>query len=147
MIIVMGNWSVESLFFPFDDVLKLRLLVPGGVGDESIFVLEGPGDFFADFSTGKPEIGKFSSSESIRIKIGVYPRYAFLVGSIEPGNSVPDFSLNFKIVLELIVQSVVLLNISSIVVLVEFGMHIFRGMRILMRQCWIGFIVDKDIVF
>lgn len=42
MVIVAGDGAVETLSLPLDDVFELRLLVPGGVGNEAVLVLEGP---------------------------------------------------------------------------------------------------------
>jgi hypothetical protein len=48
--------------------------------------------------------------------------------------------------LELVDDSVVLLHFGLVVVLIELGVHVFGRVRVLMRQCWVGLVVDIDIL-
>jgi len=57
MVVFFGDWSVESGSFPLDLALEDGSLHPGSVGDEPVFVLEGPHWLFVDISSREAEIG------------------------------------------------------------------------------------------
>ena len=52
VVVVAGDGPVESFLLPLDDVLEGDFLVPGGVGDEPVFVGEGPDLLFMDVPAG-----------------------------------------------------------------------------------------------
>lgn len=125
VVIVAGHGAVESLSLPFDDVLELRPLVPGSVGDEAVLILEGPANLLGHLATGETQIGQIGSDGAIGVEVGIDARNALLVRAVEISDGVPNLSLDSEIVLELIDDSVVLLDFDLVVVLVELGGNVF----------------------
>ncbi len=82
VVIVASNGAVEALSLPLDDVFELGLLVPGGVGDEAVLVLEGPTHFLGDFATGESEIGQIRCDGTIGVDVGVDAGNAAFVGAV-----------------------------------------------------------------
>ena len=146
VVVVAGDGSVESFFFPFDYVLEGDFLVPGGVGDEPVFVGEGPDLLFMNVPAGEAQIGEVLRGGAVGVEVGIDAGGALLVGAVEFGEGVPDFSLNLEVILEVVDDGVVLLDIGPVVVLVEFGGDVVGGVGVLMRQCGIHFVVEDGII-
>lgn len=125
VVIVAGDGAVEPLPLPLDNVFELRLLVPGGVGDEAVLILEGPANLLGHLATGEAQIGQIGSGRAIGVEVGIDAGNAPLVGPVEIGNGVPNLPLDGEIVLELIDDPVVLLDFGLVVVLVELGGDVF----------------------
>lgn len=145
VVVVVGDWPVQSLLLPLHDVFELRLLVPRGIGDKPVLVLEGPLDFLGEISPWESEIGQFGRNWPVGAEIGVDAGNAALVRAVEFGDGVPDLSLDLEIMFELIDDPVVLEDLGFVMVLIKLVMDVIAGVRILMRQCRIGLIVDIDI--
>lgn len=146
VVIVAGDGAVEPLPLPLDDVLELRPLVPGSVGDEAILVLEGPANLLGDLATGEAQVGEVGSGGAVGVEVGIDAGNASLVGAVEIGDGVPDLPLDGEIVLELIDDPVVLLDFGLVVVLVELGGDVFGRVGVLVGQGGVGFVVDEDVV-
>jgi len=84
-------------------------------------------------------------NRTIRIKIRINTRDAPFVGSIEVSDGIPDFSLNFEIMLKLIDDIIIGSYIGFIVIFIELRLNVFRGFGILVGQSWVCFIGDVDI--
>lgn len=147
VVVVVGDWPVQSLLLPLHDVFELRLLVPRGIGDKPVLVLEGPLSFFGQISPWESEVGQFGGSGSVGAEIGVDAGNAALVGAVELGDGVPDLSLDLEIMFELIDDPVVLEDLGFVMVLIKLVMDVLGGVGILVGQCGIGLIVDIDIFF
>ena len=147
VVVIMGDWPVQSFLLPLHDVFELRLLVPGRIGDKPILILEGPLGFFGQISPWESEIGQFGSNWPVGVEIGVNARNAAFVWAVELGDGVPDLSLHLEVMFELIDNPVVLEHLGFVMILIKLIMHKLAGVRILMGQRWIGLIVDIDIFF
>lgn len=147
VVVVVGDWPVQSLLLPLHDVFELRLLVPRGIGDKPVLVLEGPLGFFGEISPWESKIGQFGRSWPVGVEIGVDAGNAALVGAVELGDGVPDLSLDLEIMFELIDDPVVLEDLGFVMVLIKLVMDVVAGVWVLMGQCGVGLIVDIDIFF
>ena len=145
MIVVSGHGSVKSFFFPFNYVFKWNLRDPRGIGDKSIFVLESPYGFIVNISAREAKIREFLLSGSVRIKIGINTWNSPLVGSIQTSNSIPYFSLDFKIILKVVDYSIIGLNLNFIVILVKFRCDVFWRIGILVWQPRVVFVIHHGI--
>lgn len=67
MIIIFGDWPVESFLFPLDDMLEGRAHLERAIGDEAIFVSESPHGLLVNISAGESQIRKIFFDWSIRI--------------------------------------------------------------------------------
>ena len=47
---------MQSFFLPFEDVLEGRSDIPGGVGYESVFILESPNLLVVDISARETQV-------------------------------------------------------------------------------------------
>jgi hypothetical protein len=50
VVVVSGDWSVESFLFPFDDVFELLFRLPNCLSDKSVLICECPCYFVIDIS-------------------------------------------------------------------------------------------------
>ena len=132
MIIVVGYRSVESFFLPFDDVFEGRTFVPDSVGDEAVFVREGPDLFFINISAGESKVWQWFLGGSEGVEVGVDTWDASFIGSVKLCKCRPYFSLNFKVVFEVADYFVVLLDLGFVVILVEFAWDVVWRIGVLM---------------
>lgn len=51
MVVISGDWSIQTLLLPLDDVFKRNRLIPDCVGHEAILVGEGPNVFVVNISS------------------------------------------------------------------------------------------------
>lgn len=119
MVVISSDRAVQSLLLPLDDVFEGSWFVPDSVGYEAILVGESPHMLAVNISSCEAQIRQFFSGYAIWIKIGIDSRNASLVGSVEFGNGVPDLSLYFEIVLEILDNIVVSFSVGFVVILVE----------------------------
>lgn len=56
MIEMTSDRSMQSFFLPFEDVLEGRSDIPGGVCDESVFILESPNLLVVDISARETQV-------------------------------------------------------------------------------------------
>jgi hypothetical protein len=131
VVVVVSDRTVEPLFFPFNDVFEGNGCVPGGVGDESVFVGEGPHLFSVYIAAGEAQVGQSLSCNSVGIEVGVDSGNTASVGTVEFGYGIPDFALNLEVVFEVVDDLVVLVDFGFVVVLVEFVVDVFGGERVL----------------
>lgn len=143
---VFGDWSVGTFLFPLFDVLEVVFFVERGVGDEPVFV--GENDFLVvDVVSFKPEVLQFGFEGSVLVDVFINTSDSVFVGPVKIADSLPDFSLDFEIVVEVIDDFVILFDFDFIVVLVKFGVDVLRGVGILVREPGVFFIFDFSIGF
>ena len=120
-----GNRSVESFSFPFSDVLEIVFLMKWSIGNESIFVCESEFLFCIVIYSIKSEILKFMLLKFItQVCIDTFD--SSFIGSVEVADSIPYLFLNFKIVLEICYNFIVLFNFCLFVIFIEFGVNVLR---------------------
>lgn len=147
VVVVASDRPVQPLLLPLDDVLELLLDVPGSIGDESILVLECPGLFVHDISAREAEVGKLLFGGPVFAEVGVDTRDSVLVGSVKLCDGCPYLSLHSKVVFEVVDDGVVLLDLGLVVVLVKLAGDVVGRAGVLVRQRWIGFIVQDGVFF
>lgn len=85
VVVVASDRSVESFLFPFDYVLEGNFLIPGGIGDEPVFVGEGPDLLSMNVPAGETQVGKVLRGGSVGVEVGVDAGGALLVGAVKFG--------------------------------------------------------------
>ena len=118
MIVILGDRTMQSLLLPLYDVLEWYFRVPWCISNESIFVGKGPDLFIMNISSWEAYIGQLLFPNSTWLQIGIDSGYSSLVWSVQLCNGTPDFPLQPEIIFEVIDDSIVLLNLNSVVILV-----------------------------
>ena len=147
VVVVMSDWSVESFLLPLDDVPEGRRSVPDSIGDEPVLVAESPDLLVVDVSSGETQVWEIVGSGSIHTKVGVDAGDAPFVGSVESGDSVPNFPLYFEVVLEVVDDSVVLFRLCFVVILIEFAGDVLGRVGVLVRKSWVRFVLESRVFF
>lgn len=141
-----GDWSVGPFVFPLLDVLEVMFFVPWGVGDESVFV--GEDDFLVvDVEPVESQIFELGLDWSILIHVGIDTSDTVLVGPVKITDGMPDFSLDFQVVLEVINYSVVFFDFGFLVVFIKFWVDVLRWVVVLVREPWVSFVLDFGVGF
>lgn len=139
-----GDWPVGSFVFPLFDVLEVMFFMPWGVGDESVFV--GEDDLLAvDIEPVESEVVELWLDWAIFINVGVDTPDAVLVGPVKVTDGLPDFSLNFKVIVKVFNNIVVLLDFDFVVVLVKFGVDVLWGVVVLVGKPGVSFVLDLGV--
>jgi hypothetical protein len=120
-----SDWSVKSFSFPLSDMLEVVLLMEWSISDKSIFVSESELFFSVKIYSIESKILKFVFIKAF-IQISINTFNSSFIGSVEIAYGIPDLSLNFKIVLEILYDFVVLFNFGLFVIFVEFRVNVLR---------------------
>jgi len=146
VVVVAGDWTVESLLLPLQDVLEGRLLVPDGVGHEAVLVGEGPHVLAVNIAAREAQVGQFLGGEAVGVEVGVDARDALLVGPVEFGDGVPDLSLHLEILLEVFDDCVIGISFGLVVVLVKLGSDIVGRGGVLVGQGRIDLVIEEGVL-
>jgi hypothetical protein len=119
MVVVSGDWSVQTLLLPLDDVLEGNRFIPDGVGDKAILVGEGPNVFVVNISSRETQIWEFLGNDAIWVKVRINSRNSFFVRPVKFSNGVPDLALYFEIMLKVLDNVVISLDICFVMVLIK----------------------------
>jgi hypothetical protein len=119
VVVISRDRAVQSLLFPLNNVLKSWFFNPRSISDESVLIHECPSVFIVNISSGETEVWQLMRDGTIRIEIRVNSRNPSLIRSIELGNRIPNFSLNFNIVLKIANDGIVSFGICFIVIFVK----------------------------
>ena len=119
-----SNRSVESFSFPFSDMLEIVFLMEWSICNESIFVCESEILFFIVIYSIKSEILKLMLFKFIT-QVCIDTFNTSFIGSVEVADGIPYLFLNFKIVLKICYNFIVLFNFCLFVIFIEFGVNVF----------------------
>lgn len=100
-------------------MFELGFTYPRSIGNKSVLVLECPNLFFVNVSTFKTYIREFWLCETIRIEVSINSWNTFFVRAVEFSDSIPNLSLDLKIIFEIIDDFVVLLHFGAVMILVK----------------------------
>lgn len=145
MVVVVGDGPVESLLLPLHDVFEGQGCIPGSIRHEAILVGESPDLLVINVPAGEAQVGEGLGGGTIGTEVGVDAWGASLVRTVEFGDGVPNFPLYFEVILEVVDDCVVLVDISFVVVLVEFGCDVVGRARVLVGQGGVGAIVEEGV--
>lgn len=120
-----SDWSVKSFSFPLSDMLEVVLLMEWSISDKSIFVSKSELFFSVIIYSIEPKILKLVFIKAF-IQISINTFNSSFIGSVKIAYGIPDLSLNFKIVLEILYDFVVLFNFGLFVIFVEFRVNVLR---------------------
>lgn len=121
--------------------------IPRCIGDESILVAEGPYLLVINISAIEAEIRQRFDCGSIWVKIGINSWNSSFVRSIKSGNWIPNFSLYFEIIFEVVDDCIILFSFSFIMILIKLACNIMSRIGILVWECRICFVIKNSIFF
>lgn len=119
-----SNWSVKSLLLPLFDMLEVMFLMEGSICYKSVLIWKTK-LLTVDIISFKSEILKFWFNWSIFINVCINSSYSMFIWSVEITNGLPDFFLDFQVILEVFNYIIVWCDGNLVVVLTEFWMNIF----------------------
>lgn len=127
-----SNWSVKSLLLPLFNMLEVMLLMEGSICNKSVLIWKTK-LLTVDIISFKSEILKFWFDWSIFINVCINASDSMFIWPVEITNGLPDFFLDFQVMLEVFNYIIVWCDGNLVVVLTEFWMNIFWWFWILVR--------------
>lgn len=118
------DWPVKSLLLPLFNVLEIVFFMERSIGDESVFVSKDE-LFIINVDSLEAQILEFWFYWTVLVKISINSSDSTFIWAIKITDGLPNLSLYFQIVFEIVNYCVVFFYLGLFMILIKFGVNIF----------------------